>query len=61
MNDEIRHLSAILAMADREVSQDAGPDSGRCGVYFALLSNALPYLRKMLAERHEAAGTEAST
>ncbi|NDD77840.1 MAG: hypothetical protein EBZ43_10480 [Betaproteobacteria bacterium] len=51
MSGTVKHIEAIVTMAEREVSRAISPE--RSGVYFALLEQALPYLRNLLGHERE--------
>jgi hypothetical protein len=44
---DFSHIEAILTLAEREVIGHE-PSQHRCGVYYALLQESLPYLRELL-------------
>jgi hypothetical protein len=46
----LRHLDAILTIADRELARDDWHDRG--GAFRALLDQAMPYLRQLRDREH---------
>jgi len=44
---DIRHIEAILTLADRELATPSEM-AGKAGIYFALLDQAVPFLRELL-------------